>query len=93
MKKSAVPETPARALGGPVDGHREGALRCDREPVEGLRLLPPVLECERGHVRRTHPARKAPGKTDDAIRLRIGGCGKRDAGCVDTLLFLVKERG
>jgi prepilin-type N-terminal cleavage/methylation domain-containing protein len=28
-----------------------------------------------------------------AIRLRIGGCGKRDAGCVDTLLFLVKERG
>ena len=28
-----------------------------------------------------------------AIRLRIGGCGKRDAACVDTLLFLVKERG
>jgi len=28
-----------------------------------------------------------------AIRLRIGGCGKRDAGCVDTLLFLVKELG
>ena len=28
-----------------------------------------------------------------AIRLRIGGCGKRDPGCVDTLLFLVKERG
>ncbi len=28
-----------------------------------------------------------------AIRLRIAGCGKRDAGCVDTLLFLVKERG
>jgi prepilin-type N-terminal cleavage/methylation domain-containing protein len=28
-----------------------------------------------------------------AVRLRIVGCGKRDAGCVDTLLFLVKERG
>jgi prepilin-type N-terminal cleavage/methylation domain-containing protein len=28
-----------------------------------------------------------------AIRLRIAGCGRRDAGCVDTLLFLVKERG
>jgi prepilin-type N-terminal cleavage/methylation domain-containing protein len=28
-----------------------------------------------------------------AVRLRIAGCGKRDAGCVDTLLFLVKERG
>jgi prepilin-type N-terminal cleavage/methylation domain-containing protein len=28
-----------------------------------------------------------------AIRLRIAGCGKRDATCVDTLLFLVKERG
>jgi len=28
-----------------------------------------------------------------AVRLRITGCDKRDAGCVDTLLFLVKERG
>ncbi len=28
-----------------------------------------------------------------AIRLRITGCGRRDAGCVDTLLFLIKERG
>lgn len=28
-----------------------------------------------------------------AVRLRITGCGKRDAGCVDTLFFLVKERG
>ncbi len=28
-----------------------------------------------------------------AVRLRIAGCGRRDAGCVDTLLFLVKERG
>lgn len=28
-----------------------------------------------------------------AVRLRITGCGRRDAGCVDTLLFLVKERG
>ena len=28
-----------------------------------------------------------------AVRLRIAGCGKRVAGCVDTLLFLVKERG
>ena len=27
------------------------------------------------------------------VRLRIAGCGQRDAGCVDTLLFLVKERG
>ena len=28
-----------------------------------------------------------------AVRLRIAGCGRRDAGCVDTLLFLIKERG
>lgn len=28
-----------------------------------------------------------------AVRLRITGCGKRDAACVDTLLFLIKERG
>ena len=28
-----------------------------------------------------------------AVRLRIAGCGTRDAACVDTLLFLVKERG
>jgi hypothetical protein len=28
-----------------------------------------------------------------AVRLRITGCGIRDAGCVDTLLFLIKERG
>ncbi len=28
-----------------------------------------------------------------AVRLRITGCGRRDAGCVDTLLFLIKERG
>ena len=28
-----------------------------------------------------------------AVRLRIAGCGRRDAGCVDTLFFLVKERG
>ena len=28
-----------------------------------------------------------------AVRLRITGCGRRDAGCADTLLFLIKERG
>jgi prepilin-type N-terminal cleavage/methylation domain-containing protein len=28
-----------------------------------------------------------------AVRVRIAGCGRRDAGCVDTLLFLMKERG
>lgn len=28
-----------------------------------------------------------------AVRVRIAGCGKREAGCVDTLLFLVRERG
>ena len=28
-----------------------------------------------------------------AVRIRVAGCGKRDAGCVDTLMFLVKERG
>ena len=28
-----------------------------------------------------------------AVRGRIAGCGKGNAGCVDTLLFLVKERG
>jgi prepilin-type N-terminal cleavage/methylation domain-containing protein len=28
-----------------------------------------------------------------AVRLRIVGCGRRDASCVDTLLFLIKERG
>jgi len=28
-----------------------------------------------------------------AVRVRIAGCGKRGATCVDTLLFLVKERG
>jgi len=28
-----------------------------------------------------------------AVRLRITGCERADAGCVDTLLFLVKERG
>jgi prepilin-type N-terminal cleavage/methylation domain-containing protein len=28
-----------------------------------------------------------------AVRLRITGCGRGDAGCVDTLLFLIKERG
>jgi len=28
-----------------------------------------------------------------AVRVRIAGCGRRDAGWVDTLLFLVKERG
>ena len=28
-----------------------------------------------------------------AVRVRIAGCGRRDVACVDTLLFLVKERG
>lgn len=28
-----------------------------------------------------------------AVRLRIGGCGRHDAACADTLLFLVKQRG
>lgn len=28
-----------------------------------------------------------------AVRIRIAGCGKRDADCADTLLFLIKERG
>ena len=28
-----------------------------------------------------------------AVRIRVAGCGKRDVGCVDTLLFLIKERG
>ena len=28
-----------------------------------------------------------------AVRVRIAGCGKQDAACVDTLFFLIKERG
>jgi prepilin-type N-terminal cleavage/methylation domain-containing protein len=28
-----------------------------------------------------------------AVRLRIAGCGRRDATCIDTLLFLVKVPG
>jgi len=35
----------------------------------------------------------SPVSAPIAVRLRIAGCGKRDAACVDTLLFLVKERG
>ena len=35
----------------------------------------------------------SPVSAPVAVRLRIAGCGRRDAGCVDTLLFLVKERG
>jgi len=27
------------------------------------------------------------------VRLRIAGCGRADAGCVDTLLILIRERG
>jgi len=28
-----------------------------------------------------------------AVRIRVAGCGKRDVGCVDTLVLLIKERG
>jgi prepilin-type N-terminal cleavage/methylation domain-containing protein len=28
-----------------------------------------------------------------AVRVRIGGCGRHDATCADTVLFLVKQRG
>lgn len=35
----------------------------------------------------------SPVSAPIAVRVRIEGCGRRDAGCVDTLLFLVKERG
>lgn len=35
----------------------------------------------------------SPVSAPIAVRLRIAGCGRQDAGCVDTLLFLVKERG
>jgi len=35
----------------------------------------------------------SPVSAPIAVRLRIAGCGRRDAECVDTLLFLVKERG
>ena len=28
-----------------------------------------------------------------AVRVRLMGCGRRYAGCADTLLFLIKERG
>lgn len=35
----------------------------------------------------------SPVSAPIAVRVRIAGCGRRDAGCVDTLLFLVKERG
>ena len=38
----------------------------------------------------------SPVSAPVAVRMRIAkaGCGKRDAGCVvDTLLFLIKERG
>jgi len=28
-----------------------------------------------------------------AVRIRVTGCGKRETGCVDTLVFLIKERG
>lgn len=35
----------------------------------------------------------SPVSAPIAVRLRIAGCGRRDAACADTLLFLVKERG
>jgi len=35
----------------------------------------------------------SPVSAPVAVRVRIAGCGRGDAGCVDTLLFLVKERG
>lgn len=35
----------------------------------------------------------SPVSAPVAIRVRIAGCGIGDAACVDTLLFLVKERG
>ena len=35
----------------------------------------------------------SPVSAPIAVRLRIARCGKRNPGCVDTLLFLVKERG
>ena len=35
----------------------------------------------------------SPVSSPVAIRVRIAGCGMGDAGCVDTLFFLVKERG
>jgi len=35
----------------------------------------------------------SPVSAPVAIRMRVAGCGRGDAGCVDTLLFLIKERG
>ncbi|HEV8265789.1 MAG TPA: prepilin-type N-terminal cleavage/methylation domain-containing protein [Gemmatimonadales bacterium] len=35
----------------------------------------------------------SPVSAPVAVRLRVAGCGRRDARCVDTLLFLIKERG
>lgn len=35
----------------------------------------------------------SPVSAPVAVRVRIAGCGRGDEGCVDTLLFLVKERG
>jgi hypothetical protein len=35
----------------------------------------------------------SPVSAPVAVRIRVTGCGKRDAGCVDTLLFLIGPRG
>jgi prepilin-type N-terminal cleavage/methylation domain-containing protein len=35
----------------------------------------------------------SPVSAPVAVRVRVAGCGKRDAGCVDTLLFLIGPRG
>jgi hypothetical protein len=35
----------------------------------------------------------SPVSAPVAVRIRIAGCGKRDAGCVDTLLVLIGPRG
>jgi prepilin-type N-terminal cleavage/methylation domain-containing protein len=35
----------------------------------------------------------SPVSSPLAVRVRIVGCGRGDAGCVDTLLFLIRERG
>jgi prepilin-type N-terminal cleavage/methylation domain-containing protein len=39
------------------------------------------------------PEWMSPVSAPLAIRIRIAGCGRGDSACVDTLLFLVKERG
>lgn len=83
----------------PIQLLQEGSLLVGKKTGQSLRLADGLSTVSFDYLLEPGADTKwvrewiSPVSAPLAIRLRIAGCGRRDVRCVDTLFFLVKERG